>query len=80
VDDRKAVAVDHEGDHDLLAVRSMIARVAALGLGVAGTLALEIGRGEIVEIDRGVEVEQTALALDQRRLVARCGCSLSSTS
>jgi hypothetical protein len=28
----------------------MIARVAALGLGVAGTRAFEIGRGEIVEI------------------------------
>ena len=43
VDDRKAVAIDHQGDHDLLAVRPMIARVAALGLGVAGTLAFEIG-------------------------------------
>ena len=55
-------------DHDLLAVGPMIARIAALGLAVAGALALEIGRGEIVEIDRGVEIEQAALARNQRRL------------
>ena len=46
----------------------MIARVATFGLAIAGTLALEVGRGEIVEVDRGVEIEQAALALDQRRL------------
>src|ERR1700731_2969731 len=46
----------------------MIARVAALGLGVAGALAFEISRGEIVEIDRDIEIEQAAFALDQCRL------------
>jgi hypothetical protein len=58
----------------------MIARVAALGLGVADTLAFEIGRGEIVEIDRDIEIEQAALARDQRRLDGRAmRMSLSST-
>ena len=67
VSDGKAVAIDHQSDHDLLAVGTMIARVAALGLGVAGAHAFEISRGEIVEIDRDIEIEQAALALDQCR-------------
>src|SRR6202035_2904173 len=71
VSDGKAVAIDHQSDHDLLAVRTMIARVAALGLGVAGTLAFEISRGEIVEIDRYIEIEMAALARGQRRLDGR---------
>jgi hypothetical protein len=37
--DRKAVAIDHLGDHHLLTIRPVIARVAALGLGIALTLA-----------------------------------------
>jgi hypothetical protein len=68
VGDRKALAADHQADHDLLAVGSMIAGIAALGLVVAGARALEVGRGEIVEIDRRIEVEQAALARNQRRL------------
>ena len=71
VGDRKAVAIDHQGDHHLLTIRPVIARVAALGLGIALTLAFEIGRGEIVEIDRGVEIEQAALAFDERSLDGR---------
>src|SRR5205807_4758896 len=51
--DRKAVAIDDEADHDLLAIRSVIARIAARRLAVLGGKALEISRGEIVEIDRG---------------------------
>ena len=68
VGDRKALAVDHEPDHDLLAVGAVIARVAALGLVIAGALAFKIGRGEIVEIDRRIEIEQAALACNQRCL------------
>src|SRR5271165_211017 len=68
VGDRKALAADDQPDDDLLAVRSMIARIAPLGLGIADTLTLEVGRGQIVEIDRRIEVEQAALALNQRRL------------
>src|SRR5208282_2837234 len=71
VGDRKALAADDQPDDDLLAVRSMIARIAPLGLGIADTLTLEVGRGQIVEIDRRIEVEQAALALNQRRLDAQ---------
>jgi len=68
VGDRKAFAADHQADHDLLAVRSVVARIAALGFVIAPTLALEVGRREIVQIDCRIEIEQAALALDQRRL------------
>ena len=66
--DREAVAIDDEADHHLLAVRAVVARIAALGFAVGGGVALEIGRGQVVEVDRAVEVEQAALALDQRGL------------
>ena len=41
--DRKAVAIDNEADHHLLAVRTMVARIAALRLRVGQGLALEVG-------------------------------------
>ena len=46
----------------------MIARTASLGLAIAQALTLEVGRGEIVQIDRRIEIEQAALARNQRRL------------
>ena len=60
--DRETVAIDHQPYHHLLAVGPVIARIAALGLAVLGSKSLEIGRGEIVKVDRGVEIEQAALA------------------
>jgi hypothetical protein len=42
--------------------------MAALGLAIPGGKSLEISRGEIVEIDRAVEIEQAALACHERRL------------
>jgi hypothetical protein len=46
----------------------VIARLAAIGLVIAGALAFKIGRGEIVEIDRRIEIEQAAFACNQRCL------------
>ena len=66
--DRETVAIDHQPYHHLLAVGPVIARIAALGLAVLGSKSLEIGRGEIVKVDRGVEIEQAALARNQCRL------------
>ena len=66
--DWEAVAIDDEADHHLLAVRAVIARVAALGFAVGGGEPLKVGRGQVVEVDRAVEVEQAALAFDQCRL------------
>ena len=81
VSDWKALAVDHEPDHDLLAVGAVIARVAALGLVIAGALAFKIGRGEIVEIDRRSSRlnKLRSHATSAVSMAARCGCSLSST-
>src|SRR5215510_523142 len=58
----KTVTIDDKPNDDLLAVLPMVARFTALRLGIARTQALKIGRGEIVENDRCIEVEQTALA------------------
>ena len=68
VRDRKAFAADREPHHDLLAIGSMVGGMAAQRLGIARALALEVGRGEVVQIDRRIEVEQAALAREQRRL------------
>jgi hypothetical protein len=40
--DREAVAVDHEADHHLFAVRSVVARIPALGLAIGSRLAFRI--------------------------------------
>jgi len=66
--DREAVAVDDEADHHLLAVRAVVARVAASGFAIGRGLAFEVGRGQVVEVECAVEIEQVALALDQRGL------------
>src|ERR1700736_3365627 len=64
----KAFSPDHETDDHLFAVRATITRMTALGLGIGFRQALKIGRGQIVEIDGWIEIEETAFALDQRRL------------
>ena len=56
---------------DLLAVRPVIARVAALGLRIVRALAFEVRRRQVVEVDRVVQVEQRALARGQRLLDRR---------
>lgn len=63
--DREAVAIDDQADHHLLAVRAVVARIAALRFGIGRGLAFEVDRGQVVEVDHAVEVEQVALALDQ---------------
>ena len=43
----------------------MIARVAALGLGIVGQAALEVGAGQVVQEQVVGEAEQVAALLDQ---------------
>ena len=64
----KAVAVQDQAHDDLLAVRPVIARVAAFGLRIERALPFEVRRRQVVEIDRVVQVEQRALARGQRLL------------
>jgi hypothetical protein len=64
----KPLAIDHEPNHHLLAVRALVVRIPALGLGIERALALEVGRRQIVEIERVVEIEQAVLAGGQRAL------------
>jgi hypothetical protein len=68
VGDREALAADHQADHDLLAVRAPVARVAALRLGIGGGEPFEIGRGEVVEEEGRLQVEQALLAAMERGL------------
>ena len=70
---RHALARHHQADADLLAVRPMVAAVAARGQRVGLRLALEVGAGHVVQQQLVVELEQLAqAALEmglQRRLV-----------
>ena len=49
----------------MLAIGTMVARVTALRLGVAGQTALEVGAGQVVEDQVVGKAEQVAAALDQ---------------
>ena len=63
---REAVAVDDQADRQLLAIGPMVARVAALGLGVVIQAALEIGAGQVVQEQVVAEVNRS------RPCSARC--------
>src|SRR5205814_1044493 len=67
---RKTVAVQHQAYEHLLAIGPLIPRVAALGLRVARGLALEVSRGQIVQVQSVVEMEQRLLAFGQLRFDA----------
>ena len=74
----KAVAVEHQAHHHLFAVGALVARIAALGLRIALGQTFEVGRGEIVEQQRVVEVKQGLFAFGQRTSIgSRWGWSLS---
>jgi hypothetical protein len=62
----KAVAVEHQPHHHLLAVGPLVARLVALGLRIALGQTLEVGRGEIIEEERVVEVKQAPFACGER--------------
>src|SRR5215813_922309 len=68
VADGKAFAPYHKTNDHLLALRSPVAVVPALGFGVGRSQALEIERAQVVEIDARVEMEEVALALNQLSL------------
>jgi hypothetical protein len=61
----KPLAIQHQAHDDLLTVRPVIARVSVLGLGIVQALAFEVRRGQIVEVDGVVQVEQRALPRGQ---------------
>src|SRR5258707_12836671 len=64
----ESIPIQHQTHHHLLAVRSLVSRVAALGLRIALALAFEVGRRQIVEVVRVVEVEEALLSLRQGAL------------
>jgi len=63
----KAVKGDDKRDQDLLAVGTMVARVAPLRLRIGFGLAFEIGAGDIVEQHIVLDGEQLATTLRQMR-------------
>ena len=64
----KALPVEHQADDDLFAVRPLIARITSLSLGIALAFALEVSRGQIVEIVAVVQIEKRLLSACQSRL------------
>jgi hypothetical protein len=63
--DGEAFAADDQPDDHLLAIGAMAAGIAPLGLGIPRRLSLEIGAGQVVEVDRGIELKQPPFPLDQ---------------
>ena len=61
----KTIPIENQTDHHLLAVRALVAGVAALGLGVGFALALEVGRGQVVKIVGVIEIEEALFPLRQ---------------
>jgi hypothetical protein len=55
---RKAVPVQNQSDNDLFAVGTLVARVRPLGLGIAQGLTFKIRRGQVVQVDGVVQIEQ----------------------
>src|SRR5215208_650699 len=64
----KPISIQDQAHDDLLAVRSLVSRVAALGLRVFQALPFEVGRCQVVEVVGVIEVEQAFLALGQLAL------------
>ncbi len=62
---RKTIPVHRQTDQDLLAVRTVVARVAALGLGVCQRTTLKKGRGHIVQEYGLIQIKQSSLALGE---------------
>ena len=65
---RKAVVIDGKPHHHLLAVRPLVARVAAGRLRVGQRRPFEITAGQVDQIHRGIQIEQVALPPGQRCL------------
>src|SRR5215211_5398675 len=61
----EAVTVEHQPHQHLLTIGALVAGVAPLRLPVAHDLPLKVGRGQIVEVNRLVKMEQLLLACGQ---------------
>ena len=67
---RKTVAVQHQTYQHLLAIGPLIPRVATLGLRITLSLAFEVSRGQIIQVQSVVEMKQRLLAFGQLRFDA----------
>ena len=61
----KALARDHQGDDDLLAIAAMVAGIAAPGQLVVLGQAFEVGAGQVVQQQVVIELEEGAEAFLQ---------------
>ncbi len=61
----ETLRVQHQADHHLLAVGPGVPRITPLSGGIGPHLTLEIGRSQIVQINRIVQVEQGPLPVGQ---------------
>ncbi len=62
---REPFSIQNQPDHDLLAVRSAVPRVAALRLRVVRAWPLEVRGGQVVEVHALVQIEQRSLTLGE---------------
>ena len=61
----KPVTIQHQSDDDLFAVGPLVAGISSLGLWVRFRLSFEIGRGQVIQIDSVVQIEQRLFLLRQ---------------
>jgi hypothetical protein len=63
----KAISVDDQPHHHWLAIGTFIPRIAVLGLRIRHGLALKIRRGQVIEINRLIQVKEGPFPLAERR-------------
>src|SRR5207237_8933278 len=64
----KAVSVDDKPHHHLLAIGTFIPRISVLGLWIRQCLALKVRRGQVIQINRLIQVKEGPFPLAERRL------------
>src|SRR5437868_14683114 len=63
----KAVSVDDKPHHHLLAIGTFIPRISVLGLWIRQCLALKVRRGQVIQINRLIQVKEGPFPLAERR-------------
>src|SRR6516162_644819 len=61
----KSIPIQHQAYHHLFAVRTLIAGVSALGLGIGFGLALKIGGSQVVQKNAVLDIEEGLFSFRQ---------------
>src|SRR3989440_5177748 len=74
----EAITIHDQSHHHLFAIRTLVPRVSSLGLRVGRGLPFEVRRGQVIQIDGVVQVEQRlSFSASARSMASRFGWSRS---